>query len=406
MNLTTCLAELKALAVKTIEDCTFEKTVTYFGKAETARVLLPSGDEKYAFFWVRDSAMMAESGLVADEDLKRYIEIIALCGQNGPQRRDLLNGLWVPAYAVTDHINYEGGAVYYPGVGNPGDNQGTGKYGILPPLCDNYYFILMVGAYVAQTGDKAILENTYKGLTLAQRLEYALAGYNIDPETQLCTSTEERFAIDWGFVDTIKKSGKLLMSSLLRCNAARTLYALLGKQEYLTLAEKIEQSVLETFYDDKTGWFWSATGIGHQYDVWATAYAVFLGIAKEQKTLEALYEAYADHTAVVDGYVRHIRTTDDYSEKSAWEFAISELNSYQNGGYWATPTGWYAYALYLYNGEISILEDFLNHTKKFAHKRTPVEWMTADTSYVSGLNYGTSGALPYIGAVKIATELS
>ena len=41
MNLTTCLAELKALAVKTIEDCTFEKTVTYFGKAETARVLLP-----------------------------------------------------------------------------------------------------------------------------------------------------------------------------------------------------------------------------------------------------------------------------------------------------------------------------------------------------------------------------
>jgi len=77
-----CLAELKALAETTIRECTFPKTTHYFGKEE-GNVLLPSGDEKYISFWVRDAAMMAESGLVPNEDLKRYIEIIATCGQNG-----------------------------------------------------------------------------------------------------------------------------------------------------------------------------------------------------------------------------------------------------------------------------------------------------------------------------------
>ena len=77
------------------------------------------------------------------------------------------------------------------------------------------------------------------------------------------------------------------------------------------------------------------------------------------------------------------------------------MGEYQNGAYWATPTGWYAYALYKYNGKTDILSDFLAHTKKYADKGAPFEWTDAKTETVSGLNYGTSGVLPYIAAKKI-----
>ena len=243
------------------------------------------------------------------------------------------------------------------------------------------------------------------GISLRKKLEYAFAGYNIDEQSGLCVSDAERYTVDWGFVDTVKKSGKLLMASLLRCNATMTLSRLLamlddpaGSAQYRNEAQKIKSAVLETFYDESTGWFYSATGIGHQYDVWGTAYAVYAGITKDERTLRALYLGYKDRTAVVDGYVRHILADQDYS---AWESSITKWNEYQNGAYWATPTGWYAYALYQYHSQTDILTDFLEHTKKYTDRGAPFEWMDANTEQVSGLRYGTSGVLPYIGAKRI-----
>lgn len=106
--------------------------------------------------------------------------------------------------------------------------------------------------------------------------------------------------------------------------------------------------------------------------------------------------------AVRDGYVRHILTTDDFSADTAWEETLSGYNQYQNGGYWATPVGWYAYALYLQSGKTDILDDFLNHTEKYKKDGAPFEWINSDMTLYEGLNYGTSGILPYIGAKKIA----
>ncbi|MBE6589690.1 MAG: hypothetical protein E7643_05870 [Ruminococcaceae bacterium] len=48
------ICELKALAEGTVRDCTFQKNMEFFGKKEKINVLLPSGDEKYGSFWVRD----------------------------------------------------------------------------------------------------------------------------------------------------------------------------------------------------------------------------------------------------------------------------------------------------------------------------------------------------------------
>lgn len=55
---------LKQIAIKTIDDCTFYKKVSYFNIENNEAVLLPSGDEKYISFWIRDCAMMAESKLI------------------------------------------------------------------------------------------------------------------------------------------------------------------------------------------------------------------------------------------------------------------------------------------------------------------------------------------------------
>lgn len=401
----------KEIAEKTLNDCTFIKRTNYFGIEKERSVLLPSGDEKYGSFWIRDCAMMAESGLLPLDVFKSYIEIFSACGQNGNKRIDLENGLVIPPYALADHINYDGGAVYYPGCGDSGNNQGDGTFGIYPPFCDNYFYVIMVGAYIKYGGDRDILDEEYSGILLSERLEKAFEGYNIDKKTLLCCCEEVNFTIDWGFVDTVKKSGKLLMASILRHNAAKALAYIFDsvpekKEKYLKLSETIKNNIIYTFYDKESGWFYSATGICHQYDVWASAYAVFSGITDNEKTLKALYDAYKNGTATNSGYVRHILKGHDHSDATAWESCIVPRNNYQNGAFWATPTGWYAYALYKYNKDLSLMEDFLAHTAENEKNGAPYEWFDEISGEKSGLNYGTSGVLPYIGIKRIYEEMA
>jgi hypothetical protein len=46
-----------------------------------------------------------------------------------------------------------------------------------------------------------------------------------------------------------------------------------------------------------------------------------------------------------NGNIRHILTTDDYNDSSAWEASLAKKDTYQNGAYWGTPTGWICYAI-------------------------------------------------------------
>ena len=81
------------------------------------------------------------------------------------------------------------------------------------------------------------------------------------------------------------------------------------------------------------------------------------------------------------------------------------MNTYQNGAYWATPTGWYAYALYKYNKRVDILSDLCAHFEAYKDMGAPFEWIDAKTENYSGLRYGTSGVLPYIGILKIIDDM-
>lgn len=396
-------ARLRALAEKTVADCTFVKRALYTGEEKDTFLLLPSGDEKYGSFWVRDAVFMSESGVVPADRMREMLTAIASCGQNGTETRYLANGLIIPPYAVADHINYNGKPVYYPGTCADGDDQGDGTFGIYPPFCDNYCFILLAAAYLRATADRAVLAENFSGMTLLSRLRGALAGYNIEKDTGLCVSDEDRFTVNWGFVDTVRQSGALLFASLLRFAAARAMAEIDGekREEHLSLCATLRESIQARFYDEKSGFFF-ADDTDRQKDVWGTAYAVFLGIGNAESS-RALAAAYQDGRAGKDGYIRHILTNEDAAPgKTAWRRCLAAYGSYQNGALWATPLGWYLYAVRQTDPALAhrMAEEFLAHTERYAPAGAPFEYIRPDMSETSGCLYGTSGILPYLGWIS------
>ncbi|NLG24582.1 MAG: hypothetical protein GX558_04455 [Clostridiales bacterium] len=376
------------------------------------RVRVPSGDMKYGSFWVRDAAMMAESGLIDNGEIWDWVELICLHGQNGPAERPLAAGLRVPAWAVADHINLDGGAVFYPGTMQSGDDQGDGRYGALPPHDDGYYFIDMLHRCAA-TAER--LTTPIGGASPYERAVKALNSLPTDDATGLCRSDEAARAVDWGFCDTVVKTGLLLFPSLLRLRAARQMaeLALLcgdeaGRARCQALAERLMRSVEPTFAAPD-GWLWSATGRCRQPDVWGTAFAVWVGALEGRAldgALQRLARAYAEGAVASAGYIRHLPLDRDHSDTAAWEGMDYPINSYQNGGYWATPTGWYAYALSLVDRQLAeqLLTELAEHTAAHAPGGAPWEWKDAANRAFSGRFYGASAALPLAGAARIAAE--
>lgn len=391
--------QLKCLAKRILASCRVERLCRFYGEERILPVFLPGGDGKYHSFWVRDTAMCALSGLIPNDDLRHYVDYMALCGQNGAQPRRLQHGQVVPPWTLADHINDNGRPVFYPGTYADGDDQGDGRYGFLPPMDDSYWFILAAAQYVRQSGDRAILEAEYNGMTLRERMEKAYNAGETDEKTGLCRTDAVFFAVDWGFCDSIRKGGLLLMPSLLRRQAALAMAGLGFSGDYPAEAERIAKSLVQQLYDEESGWFYSASEVCRQHDVWATALAAASGVLageRLEKTCAALSAAYEGGTAVSQGYVRQLLT----SERPHWETRDSD--DYQSGGYWATPTGWYASALRKRDPEAAdrLLDDFLSHTQKNGDHGAPYEWMSADGGRYSGELYGTSAALPYVSVME------
>ncbi len=401
---------LENLAKDTIKRCTFTKKTNYFDKETTLDILLPSGDNTYPSFWVRDCVMMAESGLVENSLLKQYIEVFATHGQNGGETLLLENSLSVPPYAIADHINYDAKPVYFPGTYSSGCNQGNGDFGFLPPLGDSYYFIHAVYYYIKQSGEMKILSKIYSGMTLAERIEKAFTAYCIDSETQLCRHDDaESFPIDWGFADTVTKSGYMLFPSVLRACAARMLAELFSadsekSSRYSAIYKTITEHIPKIFLNER-GWLNSATGICRQSDVWGTVFAIYCDILPkeiEKICCDAVMAAYINGSATLHAAVRQILTTEDYGKSMAWEKTNCPYPIYQNGGYWNTATGWYYAALYKKDPSTAekFINEFITYTEAENKGKAPYEWFIEDGRH-GATSYGTSGVLPFIGYKKI-----
>ena len=224
----------------------------------------------------------------------------------------------------------------------------------MPPYCDQFYFIQMAKYYVSSTSDAAILSVEVNGMKLIDRLEIAFKMTPVSANKQLVYTDDNFRGVDFGFRDAIVITGDLCFPSILKYRAANQLADLFDQlnnkskaQKYREIASQIKQDIPLVF-SDKKGLLLASTGKSRQPDVWATALAVYYNILEgdiAMKACQALSDAYINGVLAYKGNIRHVLTTDDYSETTAWEKTTVDKNRYQNGAWWGTPTGWVCYAI-------------------------------------------------------------
>lgn len=324
-----------------------------FGANATGITLIrPGGRGTYPAFWIRDYAMSIETGFVSTEEQKQMLLLTAAtqCDQTWISA----SGSMIPVGAIPDHIRIDDSKpIFFPGTYNY-SNQGGKTWGMTPPYCDQYYFVHMAYQYIVGSNRSDFLLKEINGTRLIDRLEMA---YKVPPtklEGVLVNTTDDFRGIDFGFRDVINITGELCFPSLLKYKASLELAELFNRLRrndkakfYLTIAAKLKQLIPAVFADAR-GMLLASTGKGKQPDVWSTSLAVYFGILEgdqQKKTCQFLRDAYQKGSLASKGNVRHILTTDDFNTSTAWEFSLAQKNSYQNGAYWGTPTGWVCYAI-------------------------------------------------------------
>lgn len=319
--------------------------------------LVTPGKDTYTAYWVRDFSMAVDSGFIAAEELRQHL-LLTCRVQNGPTERKLGHGLHVPPWAIPDHINYDGRPVFYPGTYVSGDDQGAGACGRVPPIDDHYEFVHIAYAYWKATHNANTLKMEVNRISVFDRLAKAFASPTTDPVTGLAQTVEADRAVGFGFCDGETHTGKLLFASLLRYRAAGELSELaeaVGQGDlmngYRETQRAIRANLVSTFADPNAiaGWLRASTGLSRQPDVWGTLFALHLGVlgpADARAARETVADAVRRGTITLEGGVRQVPTDMNFSETTAWERSMCALNTYQNGGYWHSATGWLVEALW------------------------------------------------------------
>ena len=319
-------------------------------------LVTPGGN--YPALWTRDFAMSLDCGLIGAAEILAQLKLIAHC-QNGAKERRLPSGGVVPPFAIVDHVNFAGGAVFYPGTYSSGEDQGAPPWGPLPPIDDHFYFVHIAYALWRETQDAKFLAESIDGIALLERLEHAFRSPDSDAHTGAALATKERRAVGFGFQDSVYLLGSMSFATLLRWRAARQLAELcqaVGKpesaEEYRKTAEMIAAHLVPLFGDPKErdGWLVAATEVGRQPDVWATLFALHLGVlpapaAKRARETVAAAVRAPGNTIEWKGAVRHVPSDRFFRPDQCWESGGGALNTYQSGAYWHTPTGWLIEAL-------------------------------------------------------------
>ncbi len=375
--------------------------------------LVTPGKDTYTAYWIRDFSMAVDSGFITPDELRNHL-LLTCKAQNGPEDRKLANGLHVPPWAIPDHINYDGGPSFYPGTYSSGHDQGSGACGRVPPIDDHYEFVHIAYTYWKVTHDVSPFSIEVNGVRVFDRLERAFASPTTDPETCLAETTEADRAVGWGFCDGETHTGKLLFASLLRYRAAGELAELataLGHRERMAGYQQIQKTIrphlAPTFADPtgKDGWLRASTGLSSQPDVWGTLFALHLGVLDREQAnpaLKTIADAVRRGTITLEGGVRQVPTDRDFSKTTAWERSMCAINTYQNGGYWHTASGWLIGALWKYDRPLAlqIFDDMMAHLRAQDFRKGPghgAPWEVFGPNGQARQNpvYMASVALPY-----------
>lgn len=380
-------------------------------------LITPGGN--YPAFWIRDYAMSLDCGLIGPEHMLPQLKLIARC-QSGATERRLRSGGIIPPYSIPDHIRMDGQPVFYPGTYSAGEDQGGDPWGPLPPVDDHFYFIHVAYANWRATKLAAFLGETIGELPLLDRLIKAFNAPETDAKTGAVVALPPRRAVGFGFDDSIYMLGAMSFATLLRWRAARQLAELCqaaGKAsqagDFRRTAGTIADHLLEVFSEPATlgGWLRGATQRCRQPDVWATLFALHLGIlppAAARRARESVVEAVraGSRQPVIEyqGAVRHVPTTHDFSATTAWEGAAGK-GRYQNGAYWHTATGWLIEALHVADPVLAraVFERYFAHLRRYDFRNgkdgAPWECFGVDLQGAQNPVYMTSVTLP-LGALQ------
>jgi hypothetical protein len=386
-----------------------QKISDEFGPNNTGGILIrPGGRDCYPAFWIRDYAMSLESGLVPPEEQKHMLFLTAStqCDQTWITK----NGSMIPYGAIADHIRIDDTLpIFFPGTYSYED-QGSGVWGKVPPYSDQFFFIHMAWQYLKSLPDKNILLKEINGMALIDRLELA---FKVAPsgKNHLVYTTSDFRGVDFGFRDVIEITGYLCYPSILKYRAANELaemYTLLDKPNkalvYQNIASAIKKAIPEVFMDD-SGMLRASTEKSQQRDVWSTALGVYLNVLDtelSQRACKILAQAYKDGTLAYKGNIRHIISTDDFDETTAWEYSLGEKNKYQNGAYWGTPTGWVCYAIALVDlkSARSLSKEYVDDLRDTDYRKGgefggPYECFHPETGNLQNPVYLTTVSCPY-----------
>lgn len=404
--------------LKGIASTTVKAAHVYPGKYKTGggvnttgiTLITPGGN--YPAFWVRDYAMSLDCGLIGPDEMLPQLKLIAHC-QNGPRERKSLSGSTVPPFAIADHILMDGRPLHVP----IGMFHHAYPWGPLPPADNHFYFIHIAWAYWRDTQDPAFLSETVDGLTIIDRLTKAFQATVTDPQTGAVVSEPRRRMVGFGFQDTIYLLGAMCFATLLRWRAAKQLAELCqaakkteAEKEFRKIAETIAANIVPVFADPGkiNGWLRAATERCRQPDVWATLFALHLGVLPgdaDKRARDTVAEAVrsGDHVIEYQGAVRHVPTTHDFSDTSAWEETLTpaiKKGRYQNGAYWHTPTGWLIEALHPVDPGLAreVFDRFMAHLKKYDFRNgrqgAPWECFGINLDHAQNPIYMTSVTLP------------
>lgn len=381
-------------------------------------LIRPGGRDCYPAFWIRDYAMSLESGLVAPDEQRHMLLLTAELQQDEEWR--LPSGSIVPPGSIADHITFGGKPIFYPGTLEDYEGQGGERWGILPSLDDHFFFVHMAACYVEATGDDAILSRAVRGKPLLHRLEEAYAMPPSRADTGLVYVEAANRGVTFGFVDTITHTGDLFFCSVLKYRAARELARLCERADdpekarrYADAADTLALALDRVFATD-AGLFRASTGTSAQPDVWGTAFAVYVGALtpeRERAACAALARAYREGHLAWRGNIRHVLTTDDFSDTTAWESALGAKNTYQNGAYWGTPTGWVAYAMVKADPEAAarLAAEYIEELREGDFRQgpeygSPWECMHPDNDHRQNPVYLTSVTCPLAAFERIRRE--
>jgi hypothetical protein len=340
--------------------------------ASGVSAFLPQAGAGYDAFWLRDYAYMLEGcpEAFSDRELRDasllFVEKLAADGSG------------------VDCVKLDGTPVYKPGLGTMGQN----------PVADGGPFTVAVAWHTYQRlQDRTLVQR------IADRLVKTLRAAPRNPETGLVHIRPEGYdRCPYGFTDTVRQAGDVLFCSLLLIQANRQLADLLDvagrgeeAKEWRAEADRLVPVVRRTFWDDGTGLFRAATVRCREHDLWGSAFAVYLGVASEEQAGRIAGYFKQHYGEIVErGQLRHL-PTGEY-----WESA-GPRDEYQNGGYWATPTGWFVYTLDRVDPALAdrtiveLVRDF--------QSRGVTEWVRGDRTAV--MNYVASATMPLAGVKRM-----